>query len=627
MSDIPRDLAGQLASGGQSSGGAYPNAAHETGNYRGGQSLRGYHGPAHGGETNAAERSANNATKDRRGNMADYDRYGRDNRSRDRNMEDRGTRGAGYAGRTWAERTGDELASWAGDRDAEYRRERDRDRLGRYPGEEAGERRYTTSRDGGFGSDSRDDSRSGGVGYGGRNWAERTGDEVASWAGDRDAEYRRERDRDRLGRYPGEESGERRYGSDSGRYGQGAMSGSTSRYGSGREGRDDERTVPGSGYQGRNWAERAGDEVQSWVGDRDAEYRREQDRQRLGRYPGEDAGERLTGSGRSGYDDRYTNDRDGYRGGSGTSQSGQGGQTAYGSYGGGGGQTAYGNPGSTGGNDRSFGPSGGYGGADYQTSQSSFRTDRSGNEASRDFSSGDPTRTYAASSTGGRTERQYPQAELSDDENQQSDDRGFFTRAADEVASWFGDEEAERRRQLDQMREDSRDAFDGSGGQSGADPSFAGATGFSSAGASRPAHDPYYANYRNQRAAELDQDFSSYDEERRKTFETDFFTWRSKRKQGGAAEGSGMSGNALAAQVREHATVEGSDGKTVGTVDRVMGGDIKLAKKDSPDGKHHLIPMSWVAKVEGERVCLTKTADEAKAEWRDEEGSSGSSGA
>jgi hypothetical protein len=34
------------------------------------------------------------------------------------------------------------------------------------------------------------------------------------------------------------------------------------------------------------------------------------------------------------------------------------------------------------------------------------------------------------------------------------EDRGFFERAGDEVASWFGDEEAERRRREDQMREE-----------------------------------------------------------------------------------------------------------------------------------------------------------------------------
>ena len=35
-----------------------------------------------------------------------------------------------------------------------------------------------------------------------------------------------------------------------------------------------------------------------------------------------------------------------------------------------------------------------------------------------------------------------------------SDDRGFFERAGDEVASWFGDDDAERRRREDQMRDE-----------------------------------------------------------------------------------------------------------------------------------------------------------------------------
>jgi len=41
------------------------------------------------------------------------------------------------------------------------------------------------------------------------------------------------------------------------------------------------------------------------------------------------------------------------------------------------------------------------------------------------------------------------------------DERGFFARAGDEVASWFGDEEAERRRREDQMREERERSFRG----------------------------------------------------------------------------------------------------------------------------------------------------------------------
>ena len=41
------------------------------------------------------------------------------------------------------------------------------------------------------------------------------------------------------------------------------------------------------------------------------------------------------------------------------------------------------------------------------------------------------------------------------------DERGFFERAGDEVASWFGDDEAERRRREDQLREERERGFSG----------------------------------------------------------------------------------------------------------------------------------------------------------------------
>ena len=34
------------------------------------------------------------------------------------------------------------------------------------------------------------------------------------------------------------------------------------------------------------------------------------------------------------------------------------------------------------------------------------------------------------------------------------DDRGFFDRAGDEISSWFGDDDAERRRREDRMRDE-----------------------------------------------------------------------------------------------------------------------------------------------------------------------------
>ena len=41
------------------------------------------------------------------------------------------------------------------------------------------------------------------------------------------------------------------------------------------------------------------------------------------------------------------------------------------------------------------------------------------------------------------------------------DERGFFERAGDEIASWFGDDDAERRRREDQMRDERERGFSG----------------------------------------------------------------------------------------------------------------------------------------------------------------------
>jgi len=49
-----------------------------------------------------------------------------------------------------------------------------------------------------------------------------------------------------------------------------------------------------------------------------------------------------------------------------------------------------------------------------------------------------------------------------DDRRRTDNDRGFFDRAADEVASWFGDDEAERRRQMDSRYDNNYRADDNS---------------------------------------------------------------------------------------------------------------------------------------------------------------------
>jgi hypothetical protein len=73
-----------------------------------------------------------------------------------------------------------------------------------------------------------------------------------------------------------------------------------------------------------------------------------------------------------------------------------------------------------------------------------------------------------------------------------------------------------------------------------------------------------------------------------------------------------------ASEIREHMEVVGSDGGHVGKVDHVKGSDIELAKLDLGSGlKHHLIPLSWVDRLDGDKVCLNLTKDAAKAGWRE----------
>jgi hypothetical protein len=68
-------------------------------------------------------------------------------------------------------------------------------------------------------------------------------------------------------------------------------------------------------------------------------------------------------------------------------------------------------------------------------------------------------------------------------------------------------------------------------------------------------------------------------------------------------------------QVKEHMDVIASCGTKVGVVDRVEGGSIKLAKKDSPDGQHHMIPNAWIDHVDT-NVHLNRNNQEVKRHWQ-----------
>jgi hypothetical protein len=215
------------------------------------------------------------------------------------------------------------------------------------------------------------------------------------------------------------------------------------------------------------------------------------------------------------------------------------------------------------------------------------------------------------------------------------DDRGFFERAGDEVRSWFGDEEAERRRRRDQQeyggeyerRERDEDRWSGGGyagsrsrggffagdgaGDYGAGRG-AGATGSWGLGAGRDratwGYDPY-RTWRERQMRELDRDYEEYQREHQARFEQEFGTWREGRQKQRRWLG----------HVRPQQEVVGSDGQHLGTVDKVWGDRIVLTRSDpEAGGHHHSIPCSWITNV-AERVEISKTAEEARNAWRDEE--------
>jgi hypothetical protein len=219
------------------------------------------------------------------------------------------------------------------------------------------------------------------------------------------------------------------------------------------------------------------------------------------------------------------------------------------------------------------------------------------------------------------------------------DDRGFFDRAGDEVRSWFGDEEAERRRRQDDREYERRYARDearwpsASGRDRGYAQQSAGGydsggigSGYAAYGAGRTEsyapyrgdtyredssrrYDPRYHEWRSREMEMLDRDYDEYRRENQSRFDDDFGTWRNTRQGQRHALGS----------VREHQEVIGSDGQHVGTVDHVRGDRIILTKGDEgAGGRHHSIPCGWVRTV-SDKVELNRTATEAQQAWTDEE--------
>jgi len=267
-----------------------------------------------------------------------------------------------------------------------------------------------------------------------------------------------------------------------------------------------------------------------------------------------------------------------------------------------------------------------------------------------------------------------PRSRYGGDLNERSDERfgrqgreerGFFERAGDEVASWFGDEEAERRRREDERmheREMSRDYGRYYGWDPGRERSsafmsedeysrydrnprfrdegyrrpytgrFQGRRSFGGddrfdrgyptdrwsqerfergpgsrefgrefTGMASGIHDPHYSEWRRRQVEALDRDYEDYRRENQSRFESDFSAWRTTRQ--GKRQ--------LLGQIREHMPVVGSDGEHVGTVDKVRGDRVILTKSDSPDDRHHSLHCAQIDRIEDDKLILDQPAAEA----------------
>ena len=261
------------------------------------------------------------------------------------------------------------------------------------------------------------------------------------------------------------------------------------------------------------------------------------------------------------------------------------------------------------------------------------------------------------------------------------EDRGFFERAGDEISSWFGDDDAERRRERDRRmderglggggqfgrdherdrdRDHSRDRswasgehdrdrdrgdfrserglFGGRGGYRGT----SGDTGRFTMGGSpregtqyRPMTGDYSGGEGYFRGNSVYEESSS----RSRPMDPHYHSWRSRqidefdrdyedyRRENQAKFEDDFSNwrqrrsekRGLLGTVREHMEVVGNDDEHVGTVDRVAGDRLILTKSD-PDsgGAHHSLSCADVDRVEDNRVILDCSSEQARQRWRDE---------
>jgi hypothetical protein len=265
-----------------------------------------------------------------------------------------------------------------------------------------------------------------------------------------------------------------------------------------------------------------------------------------------------------------------------------------------------------------------------------------------------------------------------DNDRDRDEDRGFFERAGDEIASWFGDDDAERRRRYDEQmnREDhnrsygrdrgdreryaiggwgerdndrSRQAYGSpardrdrgtgrnwdlhrsSGGYGDEGQRSRGYGGGSYGGAftgsdyERRAYSGGSSDRGESRSMrDSDRHYQSWRQRQLDELDRDYEQYVRERQERfesdfGAWRETRMNKRQQLGRIHEHMDVVGSDGETVGKVDCVRGDRIILTRSDSPDDRHHSLDCSMIDTVEGDQVRLDVSAEDAKNRWRDEE--------
>ena len=259
------------------------------------------------------------------------------------------------------------------------------------------------------------------------------------------------------------------------------------------------------------------------------------------------------------------------------------------------------------------------------------------------------------------------------------DERGWFERAGDEIASWFGDEEAERRRGREQpergqddrlgghlrnendveryyndrQREPRRErAFmsDEDFGRYERSPRWrdegyrrpytgrsAGRQDFGPDRGNREPYRPMTGDYgrgldeRMERGgsfygvgANHDRHYGEWRQRQMDELDRDYGDYARENRSRFEDDFTSwrekrQSKRQMLRDVREHMEVVGSDGEHVGTIDRTAGDRLILTKSDPESGgAHHSLMCTAIDRVEGDKVFLDMSAADAKQRWRDD---------